>query len=256
MTYCLAIALDKGLIFASDSRTNAGVDNINTYCKMHTFETGDDRLLVLLSAGNLATTQAVVRRLQIECEETNKQNFSLCNAPRISDAAEYVGRVSREIQNYQQSLVNQQQSALDVGATFILGGQIRGQSHEIYLIYPEGNFITASPEHPFLQIGETKYGKPILDRVVRNNMLLEDAGRAALVSLDSTIRSNLSVAPPLDLMIYERDSFCSKSRMNLKHNHPYLASLRKQWSEGLRRVFNDLPRFDWEDQHQSKSKGE
>ncbi len=245
MTYCLAIALEKGLIFASDSRTNAGVDNINTYCKMHTFQNSEDRLLVLLSAGNLATTQAVVRRLQIDCENHDSEEINLCNATRISDAAEYVGRVSREIQNYQQSLVNQQ-SAFDAGATFILGGQIQDQAPEIYLIYPEGNFITASPEHPFLQIGETKYGKPILDRVVRNNMQLEDAARAALVSLDSTIRSNLSVAPPIDLLIYEKNSFCSKSRMNLKHNHPYLASLRKQWSEGLRRVFNDLPRFDWE----------
>lgn len=245
MTYCLAIALEKGLVFASDSRTHAGVDNVNTYRKMHTFCWEKDRMMVLLSAGNLATTQAVVRRLENEAENDKHEGVTLKNANKLSEAAECIGRISREIQNYQQGLLDQQ-SAFDAGATFILGGQIKGQEPELYLIYPEGNFIGVSPEHPFLQIGETKYGKPILDRVVKNGMSMEDAARAALVSLDSTIRSNLSVGPPIDLMLYERDQFCCRNKMTLKQNHPYLTSLRKQWSDGLRRVFDELPRFDWE----------
>jgi len=245
MTYCLAIALDKGLVFASDSRTHAGVDNINTYRKMHSFSWEKDRLLVLLSAGNLATTQAVVRRLETEAKNDKHEGVTLKNANSISEAAEYVGRVSREIQNYQQGLVKQQ-SSFNAGASFIFGGQIQDGSPEIYQIYPEGNFIGASPEHPFLQIGETKYGKPILDRMIDSSMSLEDAARAALVSLDSTIRSNLSVGPPLDLMVYEKDQLCCKTLINFKHNHPYLAGLRKQWSDGLSRIFDELPRFDWE----------
>jgi len=245
MTYCLAIALDKGLVFASDSRTHAGVDNINTYRKMHSFIWEKDRLLVLLSAGNLATTQAVVRRLEAEAKNDKHEGVTLKNANSISEAAEYVGRISREIQNYQQGLVKQQ-SSFNVGASFIFGGQIQGSTPELYQIYPEGNFIGASPEHPFLQIGETKYGKPILDRIVKSNTSLEDAARAALVSLDSTIRSNLSVGPPIDLLIYEKDSLCNETQINLKLNHPYLAGLRKQWNTGLRRVFDELPRFDWE----------
>jgi putative proteasome-type protease len=245
MTYCLAIALDKGLVFASDSRTHAGVDDVNTYRKMHTFVWDKERTLILLSAGNLATTQAVVRKLETELQNDSHEGVTLKNANTISEAAEYVGRISREIQNYQQGLV-EQQSAFDAGASFIIGGQIKGQDPELYLVYPEGNFIGVSPEHPFLQIGETKYGKPILDRVVNSKMSLENAARAALVSLDSTIRSNISVGPPLDLLIYEKNKLRIKTEINLKHNHPYLAALRKQWSSGLRKVFDELPRFDWE----------
>lgn len=245
MTYCLAIALEKGLVFASDSRTHAGVDNVNTYHKMHTFCWEKDRMLVLLSAGNLATTQAVVRKLESDAENETHEGVTLQNSVSLSEAAEYVGRTSREIQNYQEGLM-EQQSAFDAGATFILGGQLKGHTPELYLIYPEGNFIGVSPEHPFLQIGETKYGKPILDRIVEANMSLEDAARAALVSLDSTIRSNLSVGPPLDLMIYQKDTLCRTDITNFKHRHPYLTSLRKEWGDGLRRIFDELPRFDWE----------
>ncbi len=245
MTYCLAIALEKGLVFASDSRTHAGVDNINTYRKMHTFCWEKDRMLVLLSAGNLATTQAVVRRIEADADNDLHEGVTLKNANNLSEAAEYVGRISREIQNYQQGLV-EQQSAFDAGATFILGGQINSHEPELYLIYPEGNFIGVSPEHPFLQIGETKYGKPILDRMVKSGMSLEDASRAALVSLDSTIRSNLSVGPPIDLMLYETNQLCCKSKMTLDSDDAYLVELRQQWADGLRRVFDDLPRFDWE----------
>lgn len=245
MTYCLAIALKKGLVFASDSRTNAGVDNINTYRKMHTFVWPGDRMLVLLSAGNLATTQAVVRQLEKDTAKEDHKGVTLKNATTVSEAAEYVCRVSREIQNYQRALLAQQ-SALDVGATFIFGGQIAGQPPELYLIYPEGNFITYSAEHPFLQIGETKYGKPIFDRIVNSDMTLADAARVSLVSLDSTIRSNLSVGTPIDLLIYETDQLNITTQLNLRDDHPYLIGLRQQWGDGLRRVFDELPRFDWE----------
>lgn len=245
MTYCLAIALKKGLVFASDSRTNAGVDNINTYRKMHTFVWPGDRVLVLLSAGNLATTQAVVRRLENDATKENHTNVTLQNALTVSEAAEYLCRVSREIQNYQRALLAQQ-SAFDAGATFIFGGQIAGRPPELYLIYPEGNFITYSAEHPFLQIGETKYGKPIFDRIVNSDMSIADAARAALVSLDSTIRSNLSVGTPIDLLIYETNRLNITTQLNLRDDHPYLIALRQQWGDGLRRVFDELPRFDWE----------
>lgn len=244
MTYCLAIATKKGLVFASDTRTNAGVDNINTYRKMRSFA-WPDRVLVLLSAGNLATTQAVARRLESHVATEYHDGVTLKNATTVSEAAEYIGRISREIQNYQRSLLAQQ-SAFDAGATFIFGGQIAGQPPELYLIYPEGNFITYSAEHPFLQIGETKYGKPIFDRIVNSDMTLEDAARAALVSIDSTIRSNLSVGTPIDLLIYEIDQLNITTQLSLRDEHPYLIGLRQQWGDGLRRVFNELPRFDWE----------
>lgn len=245
MTYCLAIAVENGLVFASDSRTNAGVDNVNTYRKMHTFSWQDDRVIVVMSAGNLATTQSVIRRLEQESATPSNSEVNLHSVSHLSDGAAYLGRVSREVQNYHTGLINQQ-SAFDAGATFIIGGQIGNQAPELYLVYPEGNFISISPEHPFLQIGETKYGKPILDRMISYKTPLEECARCALVSLDSTIRSNLSVAPPINLIIYPRDSLLLERDLTLKHNHPYLASLRKQWGEGLKRVFAELPKFDWE----------
>ena len=243
MTYCLGILLDKGLVFASDSRTHAGVDQISIYRKMHTFVWEGDRVFVLLSAGNLATTQAVVRHLQRAIDHADTET-SLKTVQHACEAATHVGRINKEVQNYHHGM--HQQTSINVEATFIFGGQIRGEPPELFLIYPQGNFISVSPENPFLQIGETKYGKPILDRVVHAKLPVEDAARCALVSLDSTMRSNLSVGPPIDLLVYERDSLRVKCEMRLEQDDDYLAALRTEWNDGLRRVFDDLPRLDWD----------
>jgi putative proteasome-type protease len=243
MTYCLGISLDEGLVFASDSRTHAGVDQISIYRKMHTFVWEDDRIFVLLSAGNLATTQAVIRRLQRAIDQTDTK-ISLKTVQHACEAAAHVGRINKETQNYHHGM--QQQGSINVEASFIFGGQIAGEPLELFLIYPQGNFISVSPENPFLQIGETKYGKPILDRMVHPDLPLEDAARCALVSLDSTMRSNLSVGPPIDLVVYERDSLRINCEMRLEQDDDYLAALRTEWNDGLRRVFDDLPRLDWD----------
>ncbi|WP_020410619.1 hypothetical protein [Hahella ganghwensis] len=241
MTYCLAVAVDSGLIFASDSRTNAGVDNVNTYPKMFTFSVPDKAFLVLLTSGNLATTQAIVRRLQDDLESEEPRGFAACND--MNAAARYVGAVGVELKNYYEKDLKQ---GANFDSTLILGGQYKERPHEIFMVYPEGNFIQSSPYSPFLQIGETKYGKPILDRVIRHNTTLEAAARCALVSLDSTMRSNLSVAPPFDLLMYKSGRFEADHEMHLKLNSPYYASLRKKWGEGMMDLFNGLPLFDWE----------
>lgn len=241
MTYCLAASMNEGLVFASDSRTNAGVDHINTYPKLHSFIWQGDRILVLLSAGNLATTQAVVTQLEREALDGGP----LREAHYMAEAAEHVGQVSQRIQA-RHAPEGPGASSVSLEASFILGGQIGAQDPALFLIYPQGNFITCSEEQPFLQIGETKYGKPILDRIISPAVSLEDAARCALVSIDSTMRSNLSVGPPVDLMLYRRDTLERPRALRYKLNSPYFASIRKQWGEGLRRIFDDLPRFDWE----------
>jgi putative proteasome-type protease len=245
MTYCLAIKVNKGLIFASDSRTSAGVDYVTTYGKMFTFVWPDERVFVLLSAGNLATTQAVVNTIHHDLNEPDA-TVNLHNAHYLYEAASYIGKISQTEQ--QQHAEAMQQSKISGEASFILGGQIKGQEPEIYLIYPQGNYISASSETPYLQIGENKYGKPILDRIITPTTTLEDAGRCALVSLDSTLRSNITVGPPFELGIYEHNALSEPKRMKFTLNSPFYKSLQKRWNEGLRRVFFRLPRFDWEDQ--------
>ncbi len=244
MTYCLAIAVDSGIVFASDSRTNAGVDNVNTYPKTYTFTVADRGYFVLLTSGNLATTQALVRHIERDLQQsTEEAPKGLAAYEDMSDAASYVGTLAVNTKNYYKHGLQQ---GANFDCTLILGGQLKGQPCEIFLIYPEGNYIQSSPYTPYLQIGETKYGKPILDRVIKHNTTLEAAARCALVSLDSTMRSNLSVAPPFDLMIYEKDSFQPAHVIRYKLNSPYYATLRKRWGEGLVDLFNGLPVFEWE----------
>ncbi len=241
MTYCLAIRTNAGLVFASDSRTNAGVDHVSSYSKMHTFAYPGDRFFTLLSAGNLATTQAVVKQLRADCGVANAP--SLCSVRDIDAAANYVGMVSTEVQRSQA-----QRDTMNTSfeATFIFGGQIRGGEPGIFLIYPQGNYIHEPPDLPFLQVGETKYGKPILDRVIRPDTPLELAARCALVSLNSTIRSNLTVGPPLELLLYRANAFDEGKRLVMTENDPFYRSLSEAWSEGLKRALNSLPAFDWE----------
>lgn len=243
MTYCLAISVNKGLVFASDSRTNAGVDYVTTYSKMQVFVWPDERMCVLLTSGNLATSQAVVNIIRDDLEDP-KAKFNLRKGNHLHEVAHYIGQLSQREQR--QHFDAMSRTSISAEASFILGGQIAGQPPEIFLIYPQGNYISASPETPYLQIGENKYGKPILDRVITPSTTLEDAARCALVSLDSTIRSNISVGPPVELAIHTADVIEEPYYMKLTLNSPMYKSLQKNWNEGLRRAFNRLPRFEWE----------
>jgi putative proteasome-type protease len=245
MTYCVAIKTDSGLVFASDSLTNAGIDHVSTYSKMHTFVLPGNRMFVLLAAGNLATTQAVVKRLRDDCQLGNLP--CLNSIASMSDAVDYVGSISADVQRNQ---AVRDTASTNFEATFIFGGQIAGQAPEIYMIYPQGNHIHESSAHPFLQIGETKYGKPILDRVIRSDTPLEQAARCALVSINSTIRSNLTVGPPVELLIYSENALDGGRRLLFSEDHPYYRALGDAWNEGLRQALNNLPPFEWENQPQ------
>ncbi len=243
MTYCVAIRLEAGLVLASDSRTSAGVDDVSVYSKMHRFDSTSDRFLVLLSAGNLATTQAV--RSQIERDRLNPQaERSIDSLDHLDQIANYIGDVSHLVQESFSGQAEQNSEVMQ--ASFILAGQIGGQPHEMFLIYPQGNYIAASPAKPFLQIGETKYGKPILDRIIEPQISLARAGRCALVSMDAAMRSNLSVGPPIELLLYRVGTLASERYHRFDQHDPYLGALSQAWSDGLKKLFMELPRFDWE----------
>lgn len=243
MTYCLAIQSKDGFVLASDSRTHAGIDQASVYGKMHCFHAGADRILVLLAAGSLATTQALIHRVE-QAMAHDEPCRSLMRSMTVFDAAQVIGHMSVEIQSQHWDAM--QRSGFSPEATFILAGQILGQNPEMFLIYPQGNCIKPPPDTPFLQIGESKYGKPILSRVVHPEISLEDAARCALVSLDSTMRSNLTVGPPIDLMLYRRDRFVPERELRFDFQSPYYGQIQSAWSQGLRSAFDGLPRFDWE----------
>jgi len=246
MTYCVAIKVNDGLVFAGDTRTTAGVDDVRSHPKLHSFELPGERVFVLLSAGNLATTQAVLNHAWRDWNGEGSAD-GLRTARHMYDAAEYIGQLLvRAQRDFSQH--GQYSGGVDFRATLILGGQIMGEDPALYLIYPEGNCIATSPETPYLQIGESKYGKPILDRMIKMSQTsLEDAARCALVSLDSTMKSNLTVGPPLDVAILPRDALAIAHRLRLDLDTPYYASLKKAWGEQLEKVFREtLPKFEWE----------
>jgi putative proteasome-type protease len=243
MTYCLGISLKSGLVFASDSRTNAGTDQVSQYGKMHTLGIEGQRQFVLLSAGNLATTQSVLTHIRHELRDNPE--CLLCTARYMDEVADHIGEISREQQNRHLEAEGVT-AGFSPSVTFIFGGQIRGEPPSIHLIYPEGNHITTSLATPYLQIGETKYGKPILDRILEPDTSLEDAARCALVSMDSTMKSNVTVGAPIEVMIYESDSLTLNRYMRLDEENPYLAELRSSWANNIRSAFNALPRFNWE----------
>jgi putative proteasome-type protease len=245
MTYCVAIKVAEGLVFAADTRTSAGVDDVRTYNKMHVFEFPGDRVFVVLSAGNLATTQYILAQAQREIDDPDAK-VSLRTIRHMFDAADYLGQLSVRAQKQVEEKSREQR--VNVETTLILGGQIKGEDPAIYLIYSLGNCIAASPETPFLQIGETKYGKPILDRFVRPHVKLEDAARCALVSLDSTMRSNISCGPPVDLALLPRGSLKIDHSLRLDLDTPYYAKLKETWSLMLENAIRSLPKFDWEQQ--------
>ena len=241
MTYCLALMLDAGFVCVSDSRTNAGVDNVAIYSKLHRFEVGD-RMFVLMSSGNLATTQAVVTRLRRDLEEQKAPNFSTIEHP--SDAAAYVGDVSVAVQRASED--EQAELRDEFRATFILAVHVPGDPHMAYLVYPEGNYIAATDETPYLQIGELKTGKAILDRLARRVVPLGTAARIALVSMEAAMRSNVSVGPPVEMVVYEAGADDHGRYVKFEHDNPYWRKLSRAWNEQLRLALDRLPRFDWE----------
>ncbi len=243
MTYCVAINTDQGLVFCSDSRTNGGLDNISVYSKMHTFVWPGERTFTLLSAGNLATTQSVIKRLWSDIESATPVN--LRNADNMLKASDYIAGISAAVQKQH---TERDTTNTNFEATFIFGGQIGRDRPETLLIYPQGNYIHESDEHPFLQVGEVKYGKPILDRVIKRGSPLADSARCALVSMNSTVRSNLTVGPPIDLLIYQRDSLDFGQRLTMTENDPFAKQISEAWSEGLLQALENLPRFLWEQQ--------
>ncbi len=238
MTYCVGIRLDEGLVFCSDSRTNAGPDRVSTYSKLHRFSVTGDRQLVLMTAGNLATSQAVVAQVERDLKED--ASFNIAKAQYVSEVADYIGELGvKEQSRFASGGPN---AGFNAEATYILGGQIKGQPTELYMVYPEGNHITSSEQYPFLQIGETKYGKPILDRIIRRDTPHEVAMRCALVSMDSTMRSNATVGPPIELLYYRADSLAEPAQYcRFEENDDYLVSLRKAWDENIHSAFTDLP---------------
>lgn len=238
MTYCVGILLRDGLVLAADSRTNAGVDYVSTFRKLVTFELPGDRFIAVMSAGNLATSQAVFSMVSERLEEGTGEN-SLYRAPTMFNAARIVGNALREVMDTDGAYVRAEKA--DPSASFIVGGQVAGRPVRLFHVYSAGNFIEATPETPFVQIGETKYGKPILDRVVDYEMPLDRAAKAALVSFDSTMRSNISVAPPIDLIVYRRDTFRAHHQAEILEDDKYFRSLRRRYSDGLARVFDSLP---------------
>jgi len=243
MTYCVGVLLEEGIVLGSDSRTNAGVDDFASFSKMTVFERPGDRVLVLLSSGNLAGTQAVISVLTQRASVPDA-GPTLWTAGTMFDVAGVVSDAMRALERRDKEHL--EKSCLSFNASFILGGQIRGEPMRLFRIYAEGNFIEAGSQTRFLQTGEAKYGKPILDRVIGPSTSLIDAAKGVLVSFDSTMRSNLSVAMPIDLICYERDTLAVRKRRRFDQGDPYFAALSQQWSEGVRGVFRRLPEPSWE----------
>lgn len=241
MTYCVALLLDEGLVFASDTRTNAGVDQVAIFPKMHVFEVKDDRVIVMLTAGNLGITQSVINRLRDAVKADDGPHMH--NVETLFDAAGLVGAEMRLA--FERDAEHLKNHNAEFNASILIGGQIKGEQPRLFHVYSAGNFIEPSNETPYFQIGETKYGKPIIDRVVTHKTEMMDAVKCVLISFDSTIRSNISVAAPIDLLLYRVDSFHADCKERITENDPYYAMVRQGWSEGLKEVFHELPNPDW-----------
>jgi len=246
MTYCVGIRLNAGLVFLSDSRTNAGLDQISIFRKMIVYEKPGDRFMVLLSAGNLSISQSVREILQVESVPNgDDEPITIWNAKSMFDAARVLGAAVRRVyENDGQALKN---NGMDFVASFIFGGQIGDEAMRLFLVYSAGNFIEATRETCFFQIGESKYGKPILDRVLTPATPLEEAAKCALVSMDSTLKSNLSVGLPLDLVVYEADKLQSDQIACIDDQNPYFRMVRDSWGRRLREVFEAMDDPQWGD---------
>ena len=240
MTYCVAIKLNAGLVFLSDSRTNAGLDQISTFRKMIIYEKPGDRFMVLLSAGNLSISQTVREILQVEQlkDSDGGQPITIWNAKSMFDAARVLGSAIRRV--HERDGDDLKNSGVDFNVAMIFGGQIKGEAMRLFQVYSAGNFIEATPETPYFQIGESKYGKPVLDRVIMPETPLEEAAKCALVSMDSTLKSNLSVGLPLDMVVYEVDSFETNKVVCIDNDNPYFRMLHDNWGKKLRQVFDSI----------------
>ncbi len=242
MTYCVGLDLKDGLVLLADTRTNAGVDNIATFSKTYVFEQPGERVIALLAAGNLALTQSIVNLLH-EGIEADDIVETLLGAKSMFRAAQLVGEAVRRIYRIDGPAMQAQNISFDV--SFLLGGQIKAGNPRLFQIYAAGNFIEATPDTPFLQIGEHKYGKPILDRAASYDTDLYDGVKLALISMDSTLRSNLTVGPPVDLLVYRRDAFKFELKRRITEDDPYFRMIRERWSEALREAYLAIPRPDW-----------
>ncbi|KIC50457.1 proteasome-type protease [Tateyamaria sp. ANG-S1] len=244
MTYCVGMRLDAGLIFMADTRTNAGVDNISTVKKMHTWEIPGERVIVIMTAGNLATTQSVISLLDERSKAPEERKPSILEAPSMFQVAREVGRTLKEVIASNATTGMEADGAF--GATMIIGGQIKGSEPRLFLVYPEGNFIEASADTPFFQIGEAKYGKPIIVRAHDPAMRFEDAVKLLMVSFDSTIKSNLSVGLPLDYVTYTADSLSITHAERIEPDDPYFQTVSNGWGEALKVAFDQLPEFSFD----------
>ena len=252
MTYCVAAKLNAGLVFLSDSRTNAGLDHISTFRKMIVYEKPGDRFMVLLSAGNLSISQSVREILQIEQLKDHKDHegaeaITIWNAKSMFDAARVLGSTIRRV--YERDAAALKHADVDFNVSLVFGGQIRGEKMRLFRMYSAGNFIEATEETPYFQVGESKYGKPVLDRVLTPDTPLAEAAKCVLVSMDSTMKSNLSVGLPLDLVVYEADTFKSDTIVCIDHDNPYYKMMHNSWGQKLRQVFDSIEDPVWDDAH-------
>jgi putative proteasome-type protease len=245
MTYCVALKLNAGLIFLSDSRTNAGLDQISTFRKMIVYEKPGDRFMVLLSSGNLSVAQSVREILQVERlkSEDGGDPITIWNATSMFDAVRVLGAAVRHVHQRDAKALND--SGVEFNVNLIFGGQIKGEGLRLFQVYSAGNFIEATVETPYFQIGESKYGKPVLDRVITPETPLDEAAKCALVSMDSTLKSNLSVGLPLDMVIYEADRFETDKIVAIDESNPYFKMVRESWGARLRQVFDSIEDPTW-----------
>ena len=245
MTYCVAIKLNAGLVFLSDSRTNAGLDQISSFRKMMIYEKTGDRFMVLLSAGNLSISQSVREILQTTQikDRDDAEGITIWNAKSMFDAARVLGAAVRHVHERDGAALKR--SGVDFNVSLLFGGQIKGEGMRLFQVYSAGNFIEATPETPYFQVGESKYGKPVLDRVITPETPLDEAAKCALVSMDSTLKSNLSVGLPLDLVVYEADRFGTDKVVCIDENNPYFRMLHDSWGQKLREVFDSIEDPAW-----------
>jgi putative proteasome-type protease len=245
MTYCVALKVDAGMVFASDSRTNAGFDQISTFRKMVVYERPGDRFMVLLSSGNLSISQSVREILQVErVGNHGSEATTIWNATSMFDAARVLGSAVRHV--YEQDGPALRAAGIDYGCTLIFGGQINGEAQRLFLVYSTGNFIEATAETCFFQIGESKYGKPVLDRMLVPGTPLADAAKCALVSIDSTLKSNLSVGLPIDLVVYQANALRCEEMVCIDEDNPYFSMIRESWGQRLREAFESLDNPSWD----------
>ncbi|WP_431097302.1 peptidase [Polaromonas aquatica] len=249
MTYCVAAKLNAGLVFLSDSRTNAGLDHISTFRKMIVYEKPDDRFMVLLSAGNLSISQSVREILQVEQLKDHEggEPITIWNAKSMFDAARVLGSAIRRVYNRDAEALKN--ADVDFNVSLVFGGQIRGENMRLFQMYSAGNFIEATDETPYFQVGESKYGKPVLDRVLTPATPLAEAAKCVLVSMDSTMKSNLSVGLPLDLVVYEADTYKSDKIVCIDNDNPYYRMMHSSWGQKLRQVFDSIEDPVWDDAH-------